>query len=101
MSEYGLEGGIPSCCLIVYINSIGSVASSWDLDRDKRAALKSEPGTVAWQHIGTLCDCYMLGHAAAFVNPHKDLGVLLDSTLTFHSHTRSIDNKTSGLSTVF
>ena len=48
--------------------------------------------------IGSLSDYYIQDLQIPIVSSHKDLSVLVDSSLRFHLHIKSIVSKASGLS---
>lgn len=56
---------------------------------------------AVWQEISDLSNYFLSGQAISLVTSRKDLSVLIDSTLMFHLHTRSIVNSASGLFTNF
>ena len=53
---------------------------------------------MSWHHIDTLSDYYLYGNKISVVDSYKDFGVLVDSSLRFYPHIRTIVNKASGLS---
>ena len=82
------------------INLISTVAASWGLhkNKDKCVFLRFQRGHVAWEDIGASANYYLNNHPIAKVPHHRGLGVLVDPTLRFHLHIRSIANKASGVS---
>ena len=58
------------------------------MNKDKCAVLRFQRGSVDWQQIGTLAKYYLQGQEISMVSSHKDVGVLVDSTLRFHLHVR-------------
>ena len=82
------------------INQISTVAASWGLhmNKDKCALLRFHRGHVAWEDIGVYANYYLHNHPIVKVSHHRDLGVLVDPSLRFHLHIRSIVNKASGVS---
>ena len=96
-SPLTLAQGVSSCQHD--IDNVSQVAESWGLtlNKEKCALLRFHRGSVDWQENCTLSSYYLHSQCIAAVSSAKDLGVLVDSTLRFHLHIRTIVNKASGL----
>lgn len=81
------------------INSIVSTAESWGLTLNpaKCAVLRFQRGNIDWASLGPYSEYYLHNSKLNFVNSHTDLGVIIDTSLKFHNHIRSIANKANGL----
>ena len=81
------------------IDRIQSVAASWGLYFNicKCKGLRFHRRNIDWKPLGALDRYYLDGREIEMVTSHKDLGILIDTSLRFHLHIRSIAAKASGL----
>ena len=80
------------------IDAIAATAESWGLklNPEKCAVLRLSRGSSEWSN--TVPPYTLNGSILNVVSSQKDLGVLIDNKLLFHSHIASIVSKASGLS---
>ena len=79
------------------LNQLSLVASSWNLSLDKKkcVVMRFSRHFASW---GTIGDCfqYKMGNTPFnFVECHRDLGVLIDRQLKFHSHIGGVVHRLS------
>ena len=81
------------------INTICNISNSWglSLNIEKCVTIRFFRGTFPEPDIGSYNSYSLNGTDIQRVNDHKDLGVLVDTSLRFHMHTKSIANKAAGL----
>ena len=81
------------------INSIYRISNSWglSLNIDKCVTLRFNRGTFPEQDIGPYNTYSLNSTDIQKVNAHKDLGVLVDTSLRFHMHIKTTVNKAAGL----
>ena len=83
------------------INSILEIAGSWGLklNVNKCSVLRFERQRVSvCESVGALAIYNVGGSDLAFSSNCRDLGVMVDNKLKFHSHIRSVTSKAAGLS---
>lgn len=81
------------------LNVLLSICSSWNLflNPTKCVAIKFGPRSCV-EHVDGVNSGYMLGsNPIKLVLSHRDLGVIVDSSLKFHHHIMKIVNKASAL----
>lgn len=85
------------------INRICAVAASWGLklNAEKCVILRFQRGSVNWNAAGPLSVYTVSGEPIKIVNNHKDLGVVVDTSLKFHIHIKQTVNKAAALSSNF
>ena len=85
------------------IDQICAVAASWGLklNAEKCVILRFQRGSVNWNAAGPLSVYTISGEPINIVNSHKDLGVVVDTSLKFHVHIKQIVNKAAVLSSNF
>ena len=77
------------------LNILYSVAGSWNLKLNPNKCVVMRFGS---RIVNGVCSGYMLGgREMKLVDTHRDLGVLVDSSLKFHKHINTIVCKSAGL----
>ena len=96
-----LAVGVSSCQRDIDI--IVRVAESWGLffNISKCVGMRFHRRWVDWDTLGALNRYYLKGQEIKFVTSHKDLGVVIDPSLRFHLHVRSVAAKASGIASNF
>ena len=81
------------------IDTIHKVATSWGLhfNPSKCVILRCQRGQVEWNSITPLQYYHINNSNLSIESMHKDLGILVDNTLKFHSHIKTTINKAAGL----
>ena len=81
------------------IDTVMRVAESWGLNfnSSKCAVLRFERRYVNWNAVAPLYHYHLDSSDITIADCHKDLGILVDKSLKFHAHIRSIVNKAAGL----
>jgi hypothetical protein len=81
------------------IDIVCKTAASWGLtfSAGKCVLLRFERGRSDWNNLGPLSSYYMGNRPIDLVDNHRDLGVIVDNSLRFHTHIASIVNKAGGL----
>ena len=97
VSIASLAIGVTSCQRD--IDRIVLVAKSWGLafNESKCVAMRLHRRNLEWDELGAINRYYMNGKEITLVSSHKDLGVIVDSSLRFHIHIRSIAAKAAGM----
>ena len=97
VSVASLAIGVSSCQRDIDV--IRCVAASWGLHFNitKCKGMRFHRRNIDWKPLGALDRYYLGGKEIEMVSSHKDLGILIDSSLRFHLHIRSIAAKASGL----
>ena len=91
-SDYDLVDGTD--CLQSDLSSIDIVSRSWNmkLNASKSVIMKFGPAEVS--------RCFYIGsNCLEYVTSHKDLGVIIDPSLRFHTHVRTVAAKAGGRAT--
>ena len=80
------------------LNLISNVSRSWNLGLNKTKCVVMRFGRGRVYEEGSGSGSHIDGVELKLVKSHRDLGVIVDHTLKFHSHVSSLVNKASGLS---
>ena len=82
------------------IDSVAATAESWGLrmNAEKCSVLRLVRGSSACLDVALLGGYTVNGTILRVVTSQRDLGVLVDSTLRFHSHIASVVSRAGGLS---
>ena len=78
-----------------------AILGGLSLNSEKCVILRFVRGTFSGHDLGPYNSYSLNGKDLHKVNAHKDLGVMVDNSLRFHMHIRSIANKASGLAANF
>lgn len=87
-------------CLQADLNIFHDVACSWNLSLNpgKCVIMRFTRHFAGWDSLGNGATYHLGGSRLEFVESHRDLGVVVDTTLRFHHHVRSVVQKAAGLS---
>ena len=89
--------GQPSAVLQAELDNLSTKARSWNLSLNAAKCVVMKFGSGIGSGVGAGSG-YQLGDAELkLVSSHKDLGVIVDSSLKFHTHISTVVRKASGL----
>ena len=78
------------------LNNLHNISLSWNLNLNPKKCVLMRFGTA--NYLDGEASGYTLGNSSLnLVRTHRDLGVLIDSSLRFHPHVAEVVRKSSGL----
>ena len=92
------DGGEPSNILQDDLDKLYAISNSWNLKLNPAKCVVMKFGTGLNIVDGSASGYVMGGNSLKNVKVHKDLGVLVDSSLRFHPHVAAVVKKASSLS---